>query len=345
MRAALGVIVLAAAGLYGALVRRRERYVDLSGRVAIVTGGGRGLGLAIARELQQRGCTLAICGRDAEVIARAVAELGQRGPVLGAVCDASERAQVEAFVGVVVERFGAVDVLVNNAGQCFVGPAVELQAEDVAAALRNIFWTQFHPTTAVLPQMRARRFGRIVNISSIGGKVPLPHHAAYAAGKFAVTGWSETLAAELVKEGIFVSTITPPPLDDGASLTVHFGGAREREFRWFSRLLTSPLSAADTEHVARVVADAAQYGDRERSASLGAWLAVRLHGAAPNVMSRALALVDRVLPSPGAPGRATPMTLGREVVGASRDPEVQRLAAASRRDASRFRPHPERRAG
>jgi NAD(P)-dependent dehydrogenase (short-subunit alcohol dehydrogenase family) len=183
----------------------------------MITGGGRGLGLAIAREFLRHGCRLALCGRDGDVIARAVQELqGQGSDVFGASCDASDPVQVGGFVARVLERFGTIDVLVNNAGQCFVGPAVELETEDVEKALRNIFWVQYHPTMAVLPHMRSRRFGRIVNITSFGGKVPVPHQAAYAAGKYAATGWSETLSIELAKEGVYVSTLTPPPLSNGA---------------------------------------------------------------------------------------------------------------------------------
>lgn len=337
----LGLMAAGAAGLFGALAQRRARRLDLRGRVAVVTGGGRGLGLAIARELQRRGCTLAICGREGDVILRAVDELAQGpGAVFGMTCDAADPLQVEAFVAQVLDRFGAIDVLVNNAGQCFVGPAAELREDDVEAALRNIFWVQFHPTMAALPHMRARRAGRIVNITSIGGKVPLPHLAAYAVGKFAATGWSETLAAEVAKDGVYVSTITPPPLDNGAPLTVRFAGRREQEFRWFARMLTAPWSATDTDRVARIVVDAAEYGDRERTASALAWLGARLHGAAPNLMSRLLAAVDRRLPAAGEPGARSAMRPGFEVVGRSSDPTVQRLGAAARRDARRYRPHP-----
>ncbi len=330
----------------GTALFRRARGIDLGGCVAVVTGGGRGLGLAVSRELLRRGCKLAICGRDGTVIARALEELGQgSADVFGMVCDASVPAQVDDFIAQVLGRFERIDLLINNAGQCFAGPAVELLPADVEAALRNIFWVHFHPTMAVLPHMRARRFGRIVNVTSIGGKVPLPHLAAYAVGKFAATGWSQILAVELAKDGVLVSTITPPPLDNGASLTTHFNGDREREFQWFARLLTSPWSAIDTRRCARVIVDAAQYGDRDRAVSARSWLMARLQGAAPRLMSRVLELVDRRMPAPGGPGVTSEMRLGREVLARSDDPEVQRLGMAAMRDARRFRPHPPDRRG
>lgn len=326
-------------GLTLAAAARRARRIELRGRVVMITGGGRGLGLAIAREFLQRGCRLALCGRDGEVIARATEDFRRQGAdVLGAACDASDPAQVEAFVAQVLERFGRIDVLVNNAGQCFVGPAVELQPADVEEALRHIFWTHYRPTMAVLPHMRARRFGRIVNITSIGGKIPTPHQAAYAIGKYAATGWSETLAVELAKDGVHVSTITPPPLSNGAPLHVHFNGRQEQEFQWFTRCLTSPWTAASAERTARVVADAAEHGDAQRAVSVMSWLAARAQGLAPNLMTRVFSFVDRQLPPPAPPGQTTRMRLGREVLADSRDERVQALGAAAQADERRYQP-------
>lgn len=307
--------------------------------MVVVTGGGRGLGYAIAREFLARGCKLAIGSRDGEAIARAVAEFRLRGgEVYGTACDASDPAQVQAFIAGVIERFGHIDVLVNNAGQVFFGPAAELRAEDLEAAIRNIFWVHFWPTMTVLPHMRARGFGRIVNITSLAGKIPLPHHAAYVAGKHAATGWSETLTIELRKEGILVSTITPPALDDGAPLHTHFNGDEEEEFKWFTRALTSRWTATHTDRAARVVVDAARHGDRQRAISPGSWLAARLHGLAPSLMTHFWARFDRLLPPPGPPGQTSKMHLGAEVLAGSPDAEVQARGEAARTDARRYRP-------
>lgn len=342
-RSALGVV-----GQLGALgaglvfaAARRTRRIDLRGRVVVITGGGRGLGLAIAREFLQRGCRLALCGRDGEVIARATEDFRRQGfDVFGAACDASDSRQVEAFFGQVFERFGQIDVLVNNAGQCFVGPAVELRPDDVQEALRHIFWTHYWPTMAVLPHMRARRFGRIVNITSIGGKIPTPHQAAYAIGKYAATGWSETLSVELAKDGVYVSTVTPPPLKNGAPLHVNFNGRREQEFQWFTRVLTSPWMAASAERTARVAADAAEHGDTERAVSVVSWLGARAQGLAPTLTKWVLAFADRQLPPPAAPGETTKMRLGLEVLEDSEDARVQALGAAARADERRYQPAP-----
>lgn len=335
--AATGIFGLSVTAMLLSVAARRAQRINLRGRVAVVTGGGRGLGLAITRELAAHGCRLAICGRDADVIHRAVQALRAEGAeIFGAPCDASEPEQVEAFITSVIDRYEVIDVLVNNAGQCFVGPAVELEPADLESALRNIFWTHYYPTLSVLPHMRQRSFGRIANITSIGGKLPLPHQSAYVAAKHAATGWSETLAVELPPEGIRVSTITPPPLRDGAPLHVHFNGRVEDELKWFTRALTSPLTAISASRTARVVVDAVIHGDGERAVSVGSWLAARAQGLAPNAMARLLQSLHRGLP-PAA--RATSrMQLGSEVAAASRDETVRRLARRASADEARYLP-------
>ncbi|MFP2906734.1 SDR family NAD(P)-dependent oxidoreductase [Pyxidicoccus sp. 3LFB2] len=331
--------LVAGAGLLLSSAARRMRRIDLHGRVVVITGGARGLGFAIARAFLQRGCKLAICGRNDESVAKAVETLrSEGGDVFGGACDASDAEQVRAFVAQVVERFGTIDVLVNNAGQCFAGPASQLDAETVEKALRGIFWVQFHPTMAVLPHMRSRRFGRIVNITSISGKLPTSHQAAYTAGKHAVTGWSETLSIELAREGVLVSTLTPPPLRNGAPLHVQFNGHAEEEFLWFTRILTSRLATTTADRTARAVVDAAEHGDRERTISALSWLGARVQGVSPNWMAWFMTLLERWQPPQGAVGATSRMRLGHDVVGNSQDPRVQKLATAARADAQRYQP-------
>ncbi|MFO0889158.1 MAG: SDR family oxidoreductase [Isosphaeraceae bacterium] len=336
--AALGIA--AGAGAAAAAAIRAARRIDLRDRVVIVTGGSRGLGHTIAEEFLHRGAKLAICSRHRDELTRAEEDFRRRGgDVLGVTCDLMERTQAEAFIAKVLDHFGRIDILVNNAGQCFVGPAVELTPEDLDHALRGIFWCQYYPTMAVLPHMRSRRFGRIVNVTSIGGKVPTPHMAAYNTAKYASTGWSETLAVELAKEGIRVSTVTPPTLKDGALMPVHFNGRAEEELLWFGRSLTSPLRATDPRRAARAVVEAAEYGDPQTAVSPLSWMMQRAHGLAPNLMTPLLSLVDRFyLPDPGPPGRTSRMVLGSEI--AARDPDRRIQSAASRAidDAAKYRP-------
>jgi NAD(P)-dependent dehydrogenase (short-subunit alcohol dehydrogenase family) len=333
----LGVIV--GATLMLSVTRRRARRIRLAGLVAVVTGGGRGLGLAITRELLARGCSVAICGRDPETIERAAWTLQQQGgDVFGMACDTSQPEAVERFIQAVLTRFGRIDLLVNNAGQCFTGPASELSAADMASALRNIFWSQFYPTLAVLPQMRQRRFGRIANVTSFAGKVAIPHQAAYTAAKHAATGWSLTLASELARDGIRVSTITPPPIRNGAPLAVHFHGDVEAEFSWFTRTLTSRLTAVSADRVARSVVDALRDGDGERAVGVTSWLLARAQGLAPGLVAGASRAIERWMPAHGAPGTTSRTLLGAEVALASTDAGVQRLADRARAQKALYLP-------
>ncbi|HZP88797.1 MAG TPA: SDR family NAD(P)-dependent oxidoreductase [Burkholderiales bacterium] len=337
--------VLAVAAVVGfgwafiATAARQSRRIDLSDCVVVVTGGGRGLGFAIAREFVRRGADVAICGRDADEVGRAADVLRQLGgDVMGLACDASNPLEVEEFFDRVIDRFGRIDVLVNNAGQCYVGPAAELESGQVEDAMRNIFWVQVYPTIAVLPHMRARKFGRIVHVSSIGGKIPLAHMAAYAAAKHAVTGWSESLAVELDKEGILVTTIAPPPLRDGAALYGHFGGRSEQEFRWFTTACNMPLLSSTAERTAKAVVEAAQHGDAERDVSFFSWFSARAQGLAPTLMSGVMRIINRMLPEPAAAPYKSGMRRGGEILESSYDDSIAALGALTRNQARAYRP-------
>ena len=343
MPIAKNLAVAAGAGIAAALLAtqaaRRARRIDLRGRVVMITGGGRGLGRAIADECLAHGSKLAICGRDAQEIATATAALRARGAdILGATCDASDPDQVNAFVQRVIDRFGRIDVLVNNAGTSYVGPAAAMRAEYMEDALRGIFWVQYYPTMAVLPHMRWQGFGRIVCISSIGGKIPVPHMSAYAAGKYALTGWAQTLAAELDAQNIAVSVIAPPPLRNGAALFSYFNGQAEKEFLWFTGMLNLPLMSTTPRRVARTVSDAARHGDPERAVSAYSWLVSRFHGLAPNLMSAILKLYNQLLPAPAGAGSTTRMQLGQDIVASSQDRKVRALGALSQWEARRYAP-------
>jgi len=122
--------------------------------------------------------------------------------------------QVCSVVDQVTQHFGRVDIVVNNAGIIQVGPMSTTTVEDFATALDVMFWGALYPTLAVLPQMRARRSGHIVNITSIGGMVSVPHLLPYTCAKFAAVGLSKGLRAELGQEGIHVTTVV---LDGGAA--------------------------------------------------------------------------------------------------------------------------------
>jgi NAD(P)-dependent dehydrogenase (short-subunit alcohol dehydrogenase family) len=202
-------LVLAAAGagafLAGRALSRRFFGYSLRGKVVLITGVSRGLGLVMAREFASEGARIAICARRPDELEAARADLKRRGAEVMAIpCDVTDRAQVNELMNVVRDRFGRIDVLVNNAGVIQVGPVEVMTMEDYEEAMKTHFWGPLYATLAVLPEMRRRRAGRIVNITSIGGKISIPHLVPYSASKFALVGLSEGLRAELLKDGVRV---------------------------------------------------------------------------------------------------------------------------------------------
>ena len=291
------LVGLTSAGLW-VLQRRRDRR-SLNGEVAIVTGGSRGLGKLIAAELSRLGCRIVLCARDAAELQEAKQSLEALGAeVLTVVCDVQDPDDLYRLVAATVERFGRIDLLVNNAGIIQVGPAQELQVADFERALSIIFWGTVRATLAVLPHMRARRHGRIVNITSIGGKVAVPHLLPYDCAKFATVGFSEGLRAELAGDGVSVTTIVPGLMRTGSHRFAAFEGQAGKERRWFSTLARLPGLSMNAERAARQVVRAASRRQAERVLGLPAKLLRLTVSLAPGLAARLLAVVDRLLPSP-----------------------------------------------
>lgn len=296
----------ALAGLAGVWAFRRARAESLRERVVLVTGGSRGLGLLVARELGRRGARVAICARDAAELERAKSLLAAQGvAVLTVPCDISQLGQVRDAVAKVERELGPVEVLVNNAGIATVGPVEAMTEADFAKAMGVHFWGPLHATMAVLPGMHARRWGRIVNISSIGGKVAIPHLVPYSASKFALTGLSEGLRAELLKDGILVTTVCPGLMRTGSPVNVEFTGRPDAEKAWFSISDALPLFSMSARRAARQIAAACERGDAEVILSWQAKLIAWVHGLTPGVVANVLGVVNRALPDAGpAPRRA-----------------------------------------
>jgi NAD(P)-dependent dehydrogenase (short-subunit alcohol dehydrogenase family) len=273
--------------------------VDLSGRVAVVTGASRGLGFLLAREFAAQGCRVVICARDAEELGQAGAALEREGAgVLAVPCDVTDRSEVDALVAAAVDRFGSLDVLVTNAGVIQAGPLPTMRLEDFEDALAVMFWGVVLPTLAALPHLR-RSHGRIVTITSIGGKIAAPHLLPYDCAKFAAVGFSEGLGAELAREGIRVTTVVPGLMRTGSPRNAFFKGRTEREYTWFTLADSVPGLSIDAERAARRIVAAARRGRAEVVLTVPAMVAVSVHGVFPGTTTRVLGLVNRVLPRGG----------------------------------------------
>ena len=190
--------------------------MNLKGKTAIVTGGTKGIGRAIAEALVREGLSVCIAARKQSEIDTAIRELG--GAAVGFACDVRDYEQVQALMAYTVKELGGLDILVNNAGIGIFETVEETSPEDFRAVLETNLFGVFYCCHEAIPEMRRRGGGYIINISSLAGANPHPRMAAYNASKFGLNGFSEALMQEVRHDGIKVSYIMP------GSVNTEFGG-------------------------------------------------------------------------------------------------------------------------
>lgn len=302
LAATAGTVAAGTVAGVGALLIARAawkgfREISLRSKVALVTGGSRGLGLAIARELAREGVRLVICARNEEELRWAQQELqSMDAEILAVPCDVGDRDQVRQMFEQIHARYGALHILINNAGQISVGPVHSQTIEDFEEAMRVMYWGHVHTILEALPEMLSRRSGHIANITSIGGKVSIPHLLPYCAAKFAAVGFSEGLHAELAKDGIKVTTVVPGLMRTGSHVNAYFKGDHRKEFGWFSVAASTPITAMSARRAARQIVTAIKRGRSEVVLSPQAQVLALAHGIAPGTMSNVLGVVNRVMP-------------------------------------------------
>lgn len=193
--------------------------MELENKVAVVTGGTKGIGYAIAEALLRQGAKVYICARDRGEIESAVERLTALGEALGKVCDVREPEQVIALLDSCERRFGGLDVLINNAGVGFMNKTVEETSPDeFRTTLETNLYGVFYACHHAIPMMKRRGGGYVINISSLAGQNPHPGMAAYNASKFALNGFTEAMMQEVRHDNIKVSYICP------GSVNTEFGG-------------------------------------------------------------------------------------------------------------------------
>lgn len=265
-------------------------------KVVLITGGSRGLGLALARVFAEEGARLALLARDERELARAAEELRAKGTqVLTLPCDVREREEVERAVAEVAAHFGALDVLVNNAGVIQVGPLEHMQEDDFRDALAVHLWGALYTVLAALPHLKRAR-GRIVNVSSVGGRVAVPHLLPYVTSKFALVGLSEGLRAELAKEGVKVTTVAPGLLRTGSYPNVRLKGHHAQELAWFAVGDSLPLLTMSAPEAAKKIVEACRRGKAQQTLTLPAKGAVLAHALLPEVTAKLLEITNSLLP-------------------------------------------------
>jgi NAD(P)-dependent dehydrogenase (short-subunit alcohol dehydrogenase family) len=298
LKTSLGIAIGTALGtLAAARALRARRAIELDGTTVAILGGSRGLGLAMAREFAAAGAHVVLAARDEQELERAAADVeGLGGSVTTIKCDILDRGQIERTISRIVHDRGGLDVLVNNAGIIQVGPFDHMTVADFEEAMATHFWGPLFAILAALPHMRGRGARRIVNISSIGGKVAVPHLLPYSASKFALTGLSEGLRSELAAEGFAVTTVCPGLMRTGSTYNARFKGQHRQEFAWFHLSNAIPGVSMSAARAARRIVDACRHGDAEVILTPGAHLAVLANGISPAATARMLSLANRLLP-------------------------------------------------
>ena len=288
---------------------RGRQGVDFKGRVVVISGGSRGLGLCIAREFAKEGAQLALLARDESELKTAQEQLEAMGAqVLTVVADVTDPHDDITAIKRVIERFGSVDVLINNAGIIQVGPLEHMLDSDFKAAIDLHIWAPLRLTRAALPYLKRSGQGRIVNIASSGGLIAMPHMAPYAVSKFGMVGLSDALRNELAKDKIAVTTVCPGPIRTGSHVAAKFKGQQAKEYRMFKTAAVMPGGSTNATSAARMIVDAARYGDPQLTFPLPIFWASVLYRLFPNVAGVLVGYISRFLPGP-TPGDAGNKTL------------------------------------
>jgi len=279
-------------------ITRTARY-SLHNKVALITGGSRGLGLVLARQICAQDGKVALIARDPDELARAKADLAPRGGVVLTIeCDLLDAGQIQSTVRQIINRFGKIDILINNAGIIEVGPLEHMGRDDFERAMRVHFWAPFELVSQVVPEMRTWGGGRIVNISSIGGKMAVPHLAPYSASKFALTGFSDAFRAELARDNIHVTTVAPGMMRTGSHVNAKFKGKHDIEFAWFAASAGAPLISMNADRAARKILAACRRGQPSLTLTFAARGAILGNALLPNLTGYLMKFVNRFLPGP-----------------------------------------------
>ena len=298
----IGIGSAAAAYVWRRMVRK-SRSIDFSGKTVVISGASRGLGLELARTFARRGANLVLLARDENNLAQSAVELQHLGAsTIPMVCDITDQRQVRQAVANIIRKNGKIDVLVNNAGIIQVGPAENMDLQDYEQAIQTHFWGPLYLMQEVIPPMRAAGGGRIINIASIGGQVAVPHLLPSVASKFALVGLSEGMRVELVKDRIYVTTVSPGLMRTGSHLNAFFKAQYKKEYALFALANASPFLSIESSLAAEKIVAACRYGEPEITITPQARMLRLANGLFPSLVAEVLGFVNRFLPRPCGDG-------------------------------------------
>lgn len=306
--------------------------------VAVVAGASRGLGLLVARELAARGCRVVGLARSAESLAEAEATMREWGHELTTYpADVTDNDAFVATLRRVETEVGPIDVAVHVAGVIQVGPGQSMTREHFRACLDIMLWGPINLALGVLDGMRDRGRGRIGIVTSIGGKVSVPHLLPYSTAKFGAVGFCDGLRADLAGTGVTATTIVPGLMRTGSHVAAQFTGDQAKEYAWFAPSASLPVLSMDAERAAARIADGVLAGRANVVLTPAAQVGMRMAGLAPGLTGAALGVVSRLLPEP-PPGdpTATGTVDGRTARRMLDSPLVEKLTRRGNAASARF---------
>ena len=295
MRIPKRLIVAAVVGAVAA--RRLKPLYDLNGKTVLITGGSRGLGFALAREMLERGANVMLVARTMSDLQRAKEMLSAGERVQVYAGDLTEAKHIQGVLDETVRIFGGLDVLVNNAGIIQTGPLGDMTEADFRSIMEINAFTPLRLTLAALPHLKARK-GRVLIVSSVGGKVAVPHLTPYSVSKFASAGLGQAFRAELAREGVGVTTALPALMRTGSARQAQVKGQQEQEYVLFASLDNLPLLSLEAQTAARRMVDALVRGQAEAMITGPAYLLRSVQAFAPELVADLMALTNRFLPAP-----------------------------------------------
>ncbi|MEX0661904.1 MAG: SDR family oxidoreductase [Balneolaceae bacterium] len=284
--------------LVGKMIMRARRTFTLNNKVVLITGGTRGLGLVLARRIAQEGGKVVVCGRSNESLEEASRDLEKITSKHYAMpCDITDKQQVKQLIQRINVEVGTVDVLINNAGIIQVGPMELMNDEDYQSAMDVHTWGALNLINEVLPGMKRKKVGRIINIISIGGMISYPHLLPYNVSKHALSGLSKGVAAEINERNIRVTSVYPGLMRTGSPRNVDVKGQHKKEYAWFKILDSLPGISMNVDKAASRIVEALKRGDQTLILSFPAKIAAFLQVLAPDFTISMFKLDNYFLPS------------------------------------------------
>jgi short-subunit dehydrogenase len=270
---------------------------DYFGKTVVITGGSRGLGFAMAKRYAKEGAQVVLLARDGEELDRAWGLIKKQYPYASVhtmVCDITQNHQVETTIDKIRHDFGRIDVLINNAGSITVGPISTLEKSDYKSSLKLHLFAVLELVRFAKPLLKG---GQIVNISSVGGRIPVPHMSSYSVAKHALSALSEGLQAELEPDGIRVTTVYPGLMRTGSPIQALFKGNHEKEYAWFALSDNLPGLTICAEKAANIIFKGVQEGNAVIRFPKRTALGIALHALMPETYASLNQLACRVLPN------------------------------------------------